>query len=389
MFRLKAILLTLLMSAALLFAAEGDTHTFELQWQPEGFNERLGVEADRTKPFEKEPDFGEHKILRGQLATWNLDTEKDLDFIWDVTAGSLYVDLNGDGDLTNDPNGVLETHSDTGGRYQFHNFPEFSMSVESQEGVHHYRINATGQDYPSFHYVTFAIRSGYGGTVALYGQNWKFEIVDRLRAQVDTGDTLSVRPTGQSGEAPLQNYISELPAPQRLFLDEHCYDMSFEFRKSESQTPALWCTLTERDVPLAKLRVEGQNINQLVLNNGEMLVLPCLGDEEKTVPVGDFVCQGLSLKVDEERTASPRMLSDIIISISADGENVLRAGGPLNQSVHIERVGKTLRFNYEIIGAGGEKYDIQQINNYDYNKKPSVAIYKGDLQVGSGSFEYG
>lgn len=389
MFRLKAILLILFMSRGLLFASKEDAYAFELKWRPEGFNERLGVEADRTQPFDKEPDFGEHKILRGQLGTWTLGTEKDVCFIWDVTAGKLYVDLNGDGDLTNDPNGVLKTDSDTGGRYQFHNFPEFSLSVESQEGVHHYRINATGQNYPSFHYVTFVVRSGYGGDVELYGQNWEFEIVDRLRTQVGPGDTLSARPKKEDGESTLQNYIAGLPASRRLFLDGRCYDMRFEFRKTESQTPALWCTLTEKDVPLAKLRVEDQNVSQLVLGDDDMLIIPRLGDEEMTVPVGDFSCQSLSLKVDEERTASPRVPRDIVVSISPDGENVLCAGGPLNQSVQIERVGKTLRFNYEIIGAGGEKYDIQQLTNYDYDKKPSVAIYKGNLQVGSGSFEYG
>lgn len=74
---------------------------------------------------------------------------------------------------------------------------------------------------------------------------------------------------------------------------------------------------------------------------------------------------------------------------NADRSDTFKAAAPMNQTVKITRTGNVLRMDYELIGADGKKYDINDITGGNYNKKPSVAIYKGDMQVCSGTFEYG
>lgn len=66
-----------------------------------------------------------------------------------------------------------------------------------------------------------------------------------------------------------------------------------------------------------------------------------------------------------------------------------KAAAPYSHTVSISRSGRVLKLNYQLIGADGKPYSLLDITGRDYSKTPTVAIYKGDLQVASGSFEYG
>ena len=65
---------------------------------------------------------------------------------------------------------------------------------------------------------------------------------------------------------------------------------------------------------------------------------------------------------------------------------VLKAGGPLNNTVTASRQGQDLVLNYHLAGAGGETY---QLAKQDTSKPPAFAIYKGDKKIASGDFEFG
>jgi hypothetical protein len=173
-----------------------------------------------------------------------------------------------------------------------------------------------------------------------------------------------------------------------LYFDGRCYELESEFRKTDG-FPALWCTLTEQDVALGTLRIEGQKIHELVLGTGDMLVLPPLTEQPVSVPVGDYRCRAVRIQYGEQKRASPEGTHDIAVSIPPDGEGLLKVGGPLQNTVRVERTGNVLKFHYQLKGVGGETYDAQQITNYDRQKTPTVTIYKGPLQLASGTFEYG
>lgn len=381
------VLLTIGISAGCLFAAADDVHTFELKWQADGFFQHLGSDLDRTQPFDTEPDFGQREVLRGVVDCSSLDkTAPSVGFIWDKSEGKLYVDLNRDGDLTNDPNGVLETDDARGGDYQQQDFQPFPLSFSTDSATYRYQLTANLYDYPWHKNADFAIRSGYVGDVELYGQKWRFRVVDKLRGDIRQGDSFSVWPMDNG-----DNKIDSLPAPKNIFLHDRCYAMNFEFEADDDGTPRLECRLTEKDVPLATLRMEGKSINRLVFGDGDMLVLPRLSVGKVTVPVGNFRCQHLSLKPcgEHQQSASPQRINEISILVVAETDNVLKAGAPLNHQVKIHRSGKVLKFDYELVGIGGEKYDMRQISGHDSDNKPSVAIYKGDMQLATGEFEYG
>ena len=387
MFRYWLVVLGMCVSSGLLFAAAGDEYTFEMKWQEDGFFDSLEASLGRSEAFDKEPDFGSRDILRGELSFGPSEHPEQMGFAWDKLDGKLYVDLNRDGDLTNDPNGVLETDDSCAGQYYNQDFPSFPLSFSTDLGVYHYRLKSFMQSYAE-HYkrAEFRVNSGYSGKTELYGRQWRVEVNDKLAGMIQRGNKLSIF----CSDNPASNAISSLPLPESIFLDGRCYEVGFEFKKSENPSPSLRCTLREKTVSTGRLRIEGKWVHRLVLGDGEILILPEPVEGIAVVPTGNYTVRQCNLKYDKEKPViSPTRLNEIKVTVSEDGENILRIGGPLNSQVNIQRMGKVLKFDYELVGAGGEKYDARQITNYDDSKKPSVAIYKGDMQVGSGNFEYG
>jgi hypothetical protein len=63
-----------------------------------------------------------------------------------------------------------------------------------------------------------------------------------------------------------------------------------------------------------------------------------------------------------------------------------RAAAPLNHTVRIERIGSHLKFDYELIGTDGKKYNLWEIKD---RSRPAFAIYQGNASVGGGEFEFG
>lgn len=394
MFRYWLVIGYFIISPISVLAAAGDEHTFELKWQEYGTGGSIQVPLDRTEPFDKEPDFGQRQVLRGVLGfPGSFFKDNGMPFVWDKSESTLYVDLNQDGDLTNDPNGILESDDVTSGRYQRQEFPDFDLSISSDQGIFRYRLGASLWDYSYQKEALFRIRSGYGGVVNLRGTEWYIGVNDKLSGAIRGDSNLTLQPTAQpdTGTKPIgytTNFISSLPCPKRLYFDGRCCELEFEFRKTDG-FPALWCTLTEQDVALGALRIEGQKIHELVLGSGDMLVLPPLTEQPVLVPFGDYRCQAVRIQYDEQKRASPEGTHDIAVSIPPDDEGLLKVGGPLQNTVRVERTGNVLKFHYQLKGVGGETYDAQQITNYDRQKTPTVTIYKGPLQLASGTFEYG
>jgi len=141
---------------------------------------------------------------------------------------------------------------------------------------------------------------------------------------------------------------------------------------------------------MGTLRIEGKSIERLVFGNEEMLVLPPLVKQAISVPAGNYYLKMCDLVHDKDKPAiSPQRLDTIAVKVAGEGENNFKLGCPLQNSVRIERTGSILRLNYELKGAGGEIYEARQITDYNGRTNPSVAIYKGNMQLASGSFEYG
>jgi hypothetical protein len=369
----------------------GLIHTFKLTWQAQGVGDVIYLPLNRKKPFAKEPNLAPATVLRGQLGPHvGSKGTGGIGLIWNRSKHTLRVDLNGDGDLTNDPNGVFTSKNE---RQYYHAFPEFSLNIPAEKGLFRYRVSADIYDYEweTEKRLNIHIRSGYGGTVDLHGVRWRVGVNDRIRGGVSKGNRMTIRPIGVPKPSGYETNQLSWAVWKSLFLNGRCYDLDFDFHRGADAFPTLRCTMIERTVRTDTLQIEGQFIDQLVLSHGDILVFPPLQPGAVTVPIGEHcqvqVCRLAITKNTPD--VSPLRVRDIRFQVNPSEGNALHIGGPLQNTLQVERVGRVMKFNYELRGIGGELYDAQQVTQYDQKKRPSVTVYKGKMKLMSGQFEYG
>jgi hypothetical protein len=136
--------------------------------------------------------------------------------------------------------------------------------------------------------------------------------------------------------------------------------------------------------PKGLIKIEGKHIQRLVLfgqsdretfkDPNETIELPIGTYQISEIELqGGYIVRGYNL---------PRNSDEITVK---EGESaVLKFGAPLTQSVNVERHGDSLQLSYKLQGIGGENYSEQQRES-----PPKFAVYKGDVQIGSGTFAYG
>lgn len=134
---------------------------------------------------------------------------------------------------------------------------------------------------------------------------------------------------------------------------------------------------------LGELRIEGENIERLLLrrNDGHREVL---NNPEETVrlPTGQYILNEIRLKGGYNHRSMPRKSR---VTIRDDKPAVLKVGGPLKQTISVQRQGKILRLTYGLVGIGGETYTVVR----NVRKRPGFSIYKGDREIANGKFEFG
>jgi hypothetical protein len=234
----------------------------------------------------------------------------------------------------------------------------------------------------------FSVVSGYAGIVDLHGKRWAIKVWDDINGKLVEPEYFSIRAaTTDPNFAEDSGYWS---IPKSLFVGGRCYELSFSSQSAGGQMPSLTCALTEKQVALGALKIEGTLIKRLAFSNKELLVFPELTDDVTQVPAGEYECKTCVLEGTDGATLSPKLYERAVnVLIEQSRENIFRIGGPLKQSVEITREGVMLDLTYHLTGAGGETYDVRQLSNYDYSKMPSFVVYKGQTQLASGQFEYG
>lgn len=83
------------------FVGHAETFTFRLEYRDSGFRHRMPVMRKDTLVFKKEPALKGKKVVRGALLAGR-DRDDFLGLACDKEARILYLDLNGNLDLTDD-----------------------------------------------------------------------------------------------------------------------------------------------------------------------------------------------------------------------------------------------------------------------------------------------
>jgi hypothetical protein len=132
-----------------------------------------------------------------------------------------------------------------------------------------------------------------------------------------------------------------------------------------------------------ELKIEGTHIARLVLRR----------DDDHTeewsnlrgsiqLPVGTYRVKQLTLR--DSCSCQPESLTKLgPIEISADTPAVLKAGGPVQQSIAVNRRGSMLTLGYALHGIGGEEYTPRPA------ARAKFTAYRGRTVIATGAFEYG
>jgi hypothetical protein len=363
-------------------------HVFRLPFQEIGFRLRLSVPLEgRDIIFKKEPDFGDRQIIRGAIPAGREEKEF-LCFAWDVSELKLYLDLNRNLDLTDDPSGVYrgrgKKYQQTFSRVRFESINS-QVPLLYHVTVHFSQSSLIGTPIRCF--VT--VHSGWLRDIDPYGKKWQLAVVDNLDGIIGPEDIMTLRPYRGSNEYPVGfSGYDHLDPPQRIFFDGHDYDLAFGFEPS-AEGSKLVATFRESISPLGTLEMNGSSISRLILKEGK--------DRDSSVVLLDF--PGNKALVPARVYKWQRIILDggeIYVVLYADGQNEisvninkvtpLNLGTPLIHTVDMSRQGTELILDYQLVGVGGEKYG--QVRR-DFKNRPTYVIYRGENKLASGSFEYG
>jgi hypothetical protein len=362
-------------------AATGGMLSFPLNFAEKESSLSTTLEVGKQEVrFRKEPDFGKDRILRRAL---KVGPGKDdfIGFAVNLTRRNLYLDLNQNLDLTDDPQGVFQAQE--GGLPIF--FRNIRLNLHKNGIDRSYVLNPLYFYAESSYYM--AIESSYRGEIELHGEKWRLEVQDNLDGEINLQDQFSITRAASSGEAGggAPTY-SGMQVPVNLFLGGHQYRLSFGFG-AESDVSQLMAGFTEISSPLGELVLDGQFVQRLVLQGNGLVILDS-PTQPLPVPADKYRVQAIYLQSPPSTMVfAARDVSRFPeFSVTAGASYHLRAGGPLESRVAVASRGNSLGLNYVLTGVAGESYTA---SNPGRKNPPKFSIYQGDRQLAAGNFEYG
>jgi hypothetical protein len=341
----------------------------------------------QTAPFKKEPAAVAGKVFRGSL-TFGDNASNAIPFLWQLDAGKLFLDLNRNQDLSDDPAGAFSARP--GRSLNSQTFTNAHLLFNTPAGKCPVLADINFWNYGSRPSCSLALRSFWQGKLTLQGQDWQAGVVPNLSGKPGAFEIsrLLLRPWEKQNQ-PLNTdngSLDSFPFAQKLFVGGHAYQVSWApgTQNGEIQ-PAL--KFTEQSVALGELKVAGKYIQRLTLPDGPYLVVLDQPADTVKVPVGSYGRPNVRLKQGAaEAFYTVAQSGGQRMTVNDQTPAVLNAGGPLTNSVTAARRGRNLQLDYRLVGAGGETY---QLANQDRSQPPEFAVYKNDKKVASGKFAYG
>jgi hypothetical protein len=371
--------------------AAGDRSPFpaELLLRPEAFPndlERLGGGLGKqVAPFLKEPEIGKGPVFRYVLR-FGKDTNNAVALLWDRTNGKLYLDLNHNTDLTDDPAGVFV--SPHVGHFT-QTFTNVTLPLRTAERPHPAILTLTfaSERAATWSQLQVTSRSIWQAKVVSGGAAWQVAVLDSLldaKGPVP-GKFFLLRPwEARTNYVYIEDPRSGLVAfPERLFWLGQAVRLERHF-ETNNGTPLCRLKLSPQPAPVIELKRSGDYVYYATLRDahGYTAVLREPGNTIQ-LPQGRYTLSTVWLKKGD---AEAWLLPYKGVVLDATNPTNVCLGGPLTNRVAVARQGRTLNMNYQLVGAGGASYQLMQ---QDREKPPEFAVYHQGRKVFSGKFAYG
>lgn len=132
-----------------------------------------------------------------------------------------------------------------------------------------------------------------------------------------------------------------------------------------------------------ELKLKGEDIRLLVLQSGNKKQTFEEPGKSIMLEPGTYKISQLLLKSGLVHFPSGGGTRLGPIQVGPGGPPILKAGGPLEQRIIVQRKGQLLTMAYHLVGIAGEWY------RNDRRYPPAFAVYKGDKKIASGKFPFG
>lgn len=130
------------------------------------------------------------------------------------------------------------------------------------------------------------------------------------------------------------------------------------------------------------LQIDGESVSKVILQDHRHCEQHhVISDSNTVLEVGQHTLMGVHLVGGYEWR---QWASNDKITIEADEAAVLKAGGPLKQTVDVKRTGNMLSLTYSVTGIAGRQY-----TNLAQEYRPYFTIRAGDRLIATESFAYG
>jgi hypothetical protein len=353
--------------------SSGPLETYALRFSPE------------IKPFLKEPDLRRHRVVHGAFGC-GVRTNEFIPFAWDQTANRLYLDLNGNRDLTDDAEAAYAGEYD--GQLQL--FPRVMLNFNTPSGRHRYLVDLRlGGTTAAQLSGTCVLRSFWQGRVELGGRPYQIGLVENPDAKTLTDETryLLFRAWDARTEPIRLNPGTPYTIhwPQMVHLAGQSFGLSSHYT-NQAGSPCYLLELTPAGPQMGELRASGQNLYRLILQQpgGYTAILDTPGSAKK-IPAGTYQIAEVWLRYG---AAEAFYDGPLPLTIGADASVSLPIGGPLTNLVVAERSGDNLVLRYQLVGAGRHPL-IYRMSTEDRSSPPGWSILSGGKQIASGKFAYG
>jgi hypothetical protein len=322
--------------------------------------------------------------MRG-LLTLGTGPQDVFGFIWAPPQGKLYLDLNRNGDLTDDVSGVYNSFKSALSP-SFRAFTNIQLQLTSKQGAYPVLIELNLSQSRAHPFAFVGLRSFWHGKVTLDGRDWQVGVVETGVSNFGATQTgyLVIRPWASRTEPlTMQDVgIQLFPFTQNIFLQQRAYHLDCTFEARAGQ-PVYALRLQEVPAKLGEVEFAGKSVRRCLLIGKSYTAVLDAPQGVMRVPIGTYNQQQIYLKEGggEAVLETPGWLT------VEDGKRVpVKAGGPLTNSVAVRQQGRLLVLDYSLVGADGSRY---RLLRQDRTKPPRFTIYGGGKELDSGQFEFG
>ena len=337
----------------------------------------------RTNPFQKEPALPGQKVFRGSLV-WGPRPEQDMAFIWDKGRGRLFLDLNRNHDLTDDPKGLFASAP----RDDSQSFTNIHLVLPTATGNRSVRLQV---DFYSARGGSMGVYAGlhsyWQARLSLHGKEWQFGLVESVPDGKAPASPryLLLRPWAERQRA--FHLTSSSPDfcnyTKNVFFGNRAYELDCRYEPG-GESPKYKVTFKEQAPRLGELKVTGKDLHRLILTAKPAMTV-VLDQPAGTVklPVGSYALEEIWLRKGDTEVLR---LNAGRVAVDEQQPASLVAGGPLTNSVEAKSQGENLQFNYKLLGADGGAYKMPRP---DYKHPPECAVFQGTNRLATGKFEFG